>query len=87
MFGRIPRSDDDMKTKQTVALVTFGLFMTEAIIHYNMGVKDVEEELQPRKKFKFEIPPTDELIKLALIVGVFSVANAYIIDAIQKRRK
>tara|TARA_Y100000310_G_scaffold334944_1_gene415811 strand:- start:755 stop:985 length:231 start_codon:yes stop_codon:yes gene_type:complete len=76
-----------MKTKQTVALVTFGLFMTEAIIHYNMGVKDVEEELQPRKKFKFEIPPTNELIKLALIVGVFSVANAYIIDAIQKRRK
>ena len=76
-----------MKTKQTVALVTFGLFMTEAIIHYNMGVKDVEEELQPRKKFKFEIPPTNEFIKLALIVGVFSVANGYIIDAIQKRRK
>ena len=87
MFGRIPRSDDDMKTKQTVALVTFGLFMTEAIIHYNMGVKDVEEELQPRKKFKFQIPPTNEFIKLALIVGVFSVANGYIIDAIQKRRK
>jgi len=76
-----------MKTKQTVALVTFGLFMTEAIIHYNMGVKDVEEELQPRKKFKFQIPPTNEFIKLALIVGVFSVANGYIIDAIQKRRK
>ena len=76
-----------MKTKRTVALVTFGLFMTEAIIHYNMGVKDVEEQLTPQKKFRYEIPPTAELIKLALIVGVFSVANAYIIEALQKRKK
>ena len=76
-----------MNTKQTVMLVTFGLFMTEAIIHYNMGVKDVEEELKPRKKFHYEIPPTAELVKLAMIVGVFSVANGFIVDAIQKRRR
>ena len=75
-----------MKTKTTITLVTFGLFMTEAIIHYNMGIRDVEEKLQPRKIFRFKVPPTPELLELALIVGVFSVANAWIIDSLQKKK-
>jgi hypothetical protein len=74
-----------MKTKTTITLVTFGLFMAEAIIHYNMGVKDVEKELLPNEKFKYRIPPTSELLELALIVGVFSVANAIIIEKIQNK--
>lgn len=75
-----------MKTKTTITLVTFGLFMTEAIIHYNMGIRDVEEKLEPRKIFRFKVPPTPELLELALIVGVFSVANAWIIDSLQKKK-
>lgn len=81
-----------MKTKRTVALVTFGLFMTEAILHYNMGVKKTlkDEEKKGRsigvKKYRFQIPPTPQLLELALIVGLFSVANGYIIDVLQKRR-
>jgi len=75
-----------MKTKTTITLVTFGLFMTEAIIHYNMGIRDVEAKLEPRKIFRFKVPPTPELLELALIVGVFSVANAWIIDGLQKKK-
>lgn len=75
-----------MKTKTTITLVTFGLFMTEAIIHYNMGIRDVEEKLEPRKIFRFKVPPTPELLELALIVGVFSVANAWIIESLQKKK-
>tara|TARA_R110000824_G_scaffold6208_3_gene28646 strand:- start:3591 stop:3773 length:183 start_codon:yes stop_codon:yes gene_type:complete len=60
--------------------------MTEAIIHYNMGIRDVEEKLEPRKIFRFKVPPTPELLELALIVGVFSVANAWIIDSLQKKK-
>jgi hypothetical protein len=81
-----------MKTKRTVALVTFGLFMTEAILHYNMGVKKTIEDEEKKgrsigiKKYRFQIPPTAQLLELAVVVGLFSVANGYIIDMIQKRK-
>jgi len=82
-----------MKTKRTVALVTFGLFMTEAILHYNMGVKKTlqDEEKKGRSiginKYKFKIPPTSQLVELAVVVGIFSLANGFLIDMIQKRKK
>tara|TARA_R110000851_G_scaffold86327_5_gene187460 strand:+ start:12864 stop:13115 length:252 start_codon:yes stop_codon:yes gene_type:complete len=81
-----------MKTKRTVALVTFGLFMTEAILHYNMGVKKTlqDEEKKGRSiginKYKFQIPPTAQLVELAVVVGIFSLANGFLIDMIQKRK-
>ena len=81
-----------MKTKRTVALVTFGLFMTEAILHYNMGVKKTMEDEEKKgrsigiKKYSFQIPPTPQLLELALVVGLFSIANGYIIDVLQKRK-
>ena len=81
-----------MKTKRTVALVTFGLFMTEAILHYNMGVKKTMEDEEKKgrsigiKKYSFQIPPTPQLLELALVVGLFSIANRYIIDVLQKRK-
>ena len=39
------------------------------------------------KKYKYHIPPTPQLLELALFVGLFSVANGIIIDAIQKKNK
>lgn len=66
------------KINTKVALVTFGLFMSEALIHYNMGVhKDVNNK-------KFVLPPTNDFIKLALVVGTFSVLNGIIIKQLTK---
>ena len=63
--------------KQTkITLITFGVFMTEAIIHYNFGVHRHTED----KKFK--LPPNTDLIKIGGIVAVFSVLNGLIIKAI-----
>ena len=47
-----------MSDTSTVGIVTFGVFMTEALIHYNTGVADVTG--QP---FKFRIPPANQLLK------------------------
>ena len=76
-----------MNTKTTVTLVTFGLFMTEAILHYNLGAKKTLVKVEKGKKYKYHIPPTPQLLELALFVGLFSVANGIIIDAIQKKNK
>jgi len=62
-----------------VPLVTFGVFMTEALFHYNIGAhKDLDE------KRIFVIPSTKDFIKVAVIVGIFSVLNGVIIGQIKK---
>jgi len=68
------------RTGTVVGLVTFGVFMTEAIMHYNMGYRATKDVGEP----KFKFPPTDDFIKLAAIVGVASVLNALIINSITK---
>jgi len=62
-----------MTKSQKIALVTFGVFMTEAFLHYNVGVNSGREE----KKIQF--PPTKDLLQIGLIVGGFSILNGYII--------
>ena len=57
-----------------VFLATFSLFMTEAIIHYNLGVKEAD----PNKK-GLQFPPPKDLMKLALVVGVFSAINGVVV--------
>lgn len=57
---------------------TFALFMTEAIIHFNMGIKKDD----PKKKFTW--PDKKELGKLALVVGIFSIMNGVIINEVKK---
>ena len=69
------------KTKDVALLtmgVTFALFMTEAIIHYNIGVKSKTDE----KGFNF--PPTKDFIKLATTVGLFSVLNGIMVKEFTK---
>lgn len=62
----------------TTVVVTFALFMTEAIVHYNMGRESVSQ-----KDDKF-LPPTPTLIKMALVVGAFSVLNGVVINELAK---
>jgi len=33
-----------MKRGEKIALITFGLFMAEAIVHYNLGIKEANIE-------------------------------------------
>jgi len=66
-----------MTNTQKIGLVTFGLFMTEAIIHYNMGKKEVKTDLKENASF---LPDTKNLIKIAVIVGAFSYLNGVILS-------
>lgn len=63
----------------TAFVVTFGMFMTEAILHYNLGVhKNSNEE-------KFIMPPKKDLIKLAIVTGTFSLLNGIVLSEISKK--
>jgi hypothetical protein len=59
--------------------ITFGVFMTEALIHYNMGIAKSEGE------FKLRLPPAKELAKIAAVTGTFSVLSGVLIDSLQRR--
>jgi hypothetical protein len=67
------------KAGTTAVLVTFGFFMTEAIIHYNMG-KRLEDPTQPI----LAIPPTKELIRIGGIVSIFSILSGATISMLTK---
>ena len=58
--------------------ITFGVFMTEALIHYNMGMAKAEGG------FKLRLPPARELAKIAAVTGAFSIASALLIRAVPK---
>ena len=59
--------------------ITFGVFMTEAIIHYNMGMAEADG------KFKLRLPPAKELAKIAAVTGVFSVLSGVLINPVERR--
>jgi|LakMenE18May11ns_1017448.scaffolds.fasta_scaffold9958642_23 hypothetical protein len=61
-----------------VGLITFGVFMTEAIIHYNIGANGHSEQ----KGFKF--PPKDDLIKSAIVTALFSFINGALVHKLVK---
>ena len=71
-----------MKLREKVILTTFGLFMIEAIMHYNQG-KDSCDCNKPEKDKKGFLPPTNEIFKLGVIVAVFSVINGVVIKEIR----
>lgn len=58
--------------------ITFGVFMTEALIHYNMGQSKASGE------FKLSLPPADELAKIAAVTATFSVVTGLLIKALPK---
>tara|TARA_R110001632_G_scaffold81356_1_gene181234 strand:- start:34 stop:261 length:228 start_codon:yes stop_codon:yes gene_type:complete len=65
----------------TTFVVTFTLFMTEAIMHYNLGKKECDVFDEEEKGF---LPPTKTILKLGLIVGAFSVVNGVVIKELTK---
>lgn len=59
--------------------ITFGVFMTEAIIHYNMGMSKADG------KFRLRLPPPEELAKIAAVTGAFSLVSGALIRGIEQR--
>ncbi len=59
--------------------ITFGVFMAEAIIHYNMGMAEADG------KFRFRLPPAKELAKIAAVTGVFSVLSGVMINTVERK--
>lgn len=66
-----------MSYSDKVLITTFSLFMIEGIVHYNYGRNGSDSN-----KPKSFIPPTKNLIEIALIVGAFSVINSVILEKI-----
>jgi len=69
-----------MKNNNLVVVgVTFALFTTEALLHYNLGAKKNPNEIR-----SFVLPPPKDFAKLAAIVAVFSLLSGAIINQISK---
>ena len=62
--------------------ITFGVFLTEALIHYNMG--RMKEDKRMGKEPHFELPPAKELAKIAAVTAAFSVVSGVLIDSLNK---
>jgi hypothetical protein len=58
--------------------ITFGVFMTEALIHYNMGMAKAEGQ------FRLRLPPAKELAKIAAVTGTFSIVSGLLIRSLPK---
>ena len=58
-----------MNSGSKILFITFAVFMVEAILHYNLGKNDVIKH----QSSNGILPPANSLIKLAVIVGLFSV--------------
>ena len=65
------------KAVRNVALITFGVFMAEAILHYNIGRKS-----NGSKNEGFKMPSTKDMVHLGLVVGAFSIVNSMIIQSV-----
>ena len=62
-----------------VSGVTFVVFMTEGLIHYNMGMAKSEGG------FKLRLPPPQELAKIAAVTAAFSIASGLVIKALPQK--
>lgn len=62
--------------------ITFGVFMAEALIHYNMG--RMKEEREKGQQAHFQLPPPKELAKIAAVTGAFSIVSGVLIGALDR---
>jgi hypothetical protein len=76
-----------MLGKFIVTGVTFGVFMTEAIIHYNMGQAKSRQDNgeDSGERLHFHLPPARELAKIAAVTGTFSVLSGVLINTLSKK--
>jgi hypothetical protein len=72
-----------MLSRFLVTGVTFGVFMTEALIHYNMG--RAREDSENGERTHFELPPPKELAKIAAVTGTFSIMSGALISVLNKK--
>lgn len=63
--------------------ITFGVFMAEALIHYNMG-RAKNDDKKNGERSHFELPPAKELVKIAAVTGAFSVVSGVLIGSMNK---
>ena len=63
-----------------VTIVTFLVFMVEAILHYNMGRKEEDKDNKLDRFF----PPPKELGKIAFVVLVASIINGWVVNKATK---
>lgn len=68
-----------MNKNVVISVVTFSVFMTEAIIHYNFGVHKAATTEK-----KFVLPPANDMVKLAVTVAAFSILNGIVIAKLTK---
>lgn len=68
-----------MNESNKIIAVTFAMFMTEAIIHYNFGKEDVKKE----EAGKGILPPPKALLRIGAVVLAFSVLNGIVIKSIK----
>ena len=67
-----------MGSSLVVTGVTFIVFMTEGLIHYNMGMAKSEGG------FKLRMPPPKELAKIAAVTAAFSIASGALIKGLER---
>lgn len=74
--------------KQTVlaSVVTFGVFFTEALIHYNYGILETKHGKFSWDTFfeTFTFPKGKSLLKMASLVGVAALVSGKIISHLDK---
>jgi hypothetical protein len=58
-----------------IALVTFFVFMVEAMVHYNQGLRKSNPEL----KDTFIVPEGRDLMTMIFTVAIFSVISSLLI--------
>tara|TARA_B100001778_G_scaffold80298_4_gene64974 strand:+ start:4869 stop:5093 length:225 start_codon:yes stop_codon:yes gene_type:complete len=63
--------------------VTFAVFFTEALIHYNYGI--LESKNMPFKWENFTFPTGKSLVKMTTIVLVASTLSGIIIDKVEQQ--
>jgi hypothetical protein len=69
-----------MKKSTKVMLITFGVFMKEAIMHYNIGKSEVQDETKKDDSLVRFVPPVKSLVKIGGVVLLFSVINSVLIE-------
>ena len=67
-----------------VSGVTFAVFFTEALIHYNYGITETKN--LPFKWENFVMPKGKSLVKMATLVVVASVISGVIIDKVSHKK-
>lgn len=68
-----------MTKKNKIALVTFSLFLTESLIHYNISKKESGEN---KDKF-FVFPPLKTALKMAITTGIITLISSLIIGEVK----